>query len=609
MQLPAHSVLSKPRDVALALFAVIANLPMAVAYYQLPADRYLRSALGLLGWGLWLLLLGRMTRDVPSARMPAQGPLQIALVVLTASALAAPWWAGLPWGEAAQAAFNLAAASLVAAVTSKCVQKGMGESLFDALCGALVVVGLLNALATYVQVFAPQYCDGDWIAPGGGFLERASGNLRQANHLGTLMVWATVAVLWLGERRPKDRGAAIGLALLLIFAQVLSESRSAALAMLALPVWGLADRSLSRATKIALVLAPIAYVIFRLGLSQWAMQHGYAFGHPERFMRAGSDLAVNSRLIIWQQTLEIIRENPWTGVGFGEFHFAWMLTPFKPRPEFYDHPHNLALYLWACLGIPLGSLIILLLLKTFVSAAAHAFQIAQYAQQSRVNGPTLKPITYERPAILMVWAVALHSMLEYPLWYSYFLLPTTMMLTLGGKSNNPTAVDLSFHVSPVTRAISNVARHVSYSLCAALVIILAAWAIYDFQAVASLYDEKYTNGITAEQISRARQSKLSGHYADYEAVLAAKNPSSVMAGFHRDPHHFLQPKLLAAWSIAYAERGELDRARYLAARLAEMPSGESVEFFAPCRKELAPTDALPFQCLPPQVNLSFRDFR
>ena len=593
----------------IAGMGVVALLPMALACNQDPAPRYLRSALTLAAWGLWLVAASTLRGRQTARRTLGQMALYMAVSTLGASALIAPLWAGLPWGIALPAVMNLAAAALVITVTARCVYSGNGELLFDALCGGIVVVGLLNAAVALVQVFAPQYCDGDWIASGCEFLGRASGNLRQPNHLGTLMVWATVAVFWHGERRPKERVTAVALAASFVVVLMLTQSRSAALASMALPVWGLCDRSLSRTTRIALILSPVTYMAARYGLIEWAALHGYSFGDSERMTRPGSDLAVTHRLLIWQQTLELIRQNPWFGVGFGEFHFAWMLTPFNDRPEYFDHPHNLILYILVCMGIPIGGTIVLLLLFAFASGIIQAFGFTSERTRFTLTTVRIHKATYKRPAMIIVWAISVHSMLEYPLWYSYFLMPSAMMLALAISSHNDRSILFAGDRQKSARR-SFFPRYKLQTLSAILIIAGAVFGIYDYEKITILYSEKSIYPPTDEQLRWLRSSTLTGRYADYEAILAAKHPSQDMSAFKRDPHHLLQPGVLLAWSKAYSELGDLDRARYLAARLAELPpTGPSVEFFAPCHSPEEPFGTMPFQCTPPTRELSFRDFR
>jgi len=65
----------------------------------------------------------------------------------------------------------------------------------------------------------------------------------------------------------------------------------------------------------------------------------------------------------------------------------------------------------------------------------------------------------------------------------------------------------------------------------------------------------------------------------------------------------------AAKAKALAERGELDKARHLAARLREFRNPLSAEFFAECDKPLTAGQEKPFQCEPPQQRYDYSDFR
>ena len=94
-------------------------------------------------------------------------------------------------------------------------------------------------------MFAPHAPDGDWIALP-AIAGRATGNLRQPNHLSSLLLWSVVAAVWLGEAKALDGRIAAALAVAFVYVVVLSASRTGALGMLTLAGWGLLDRRLSR---------------------------------------------------------------------------------------------------------------------------------------------------------------------------------------------------------------------------------------------------------------------------------------------------------------------------------------------------------------------------
>jgi ABC-type Mn2+/Zn2+ transport system permease subunit len=80
-------------------------------------------------------------------------------------------------------------AALVAAVAASARRAGRGWPAFRAFAIALAVAGVASALIGLVQVFAPKLPDGDWIALA-AIVGRATGNLRQPNHLSSLLLWS-----------------------------------------------------------------------------------------------------------------------------------------------------------------------------------------------------------------------------------------------------------------------------------------------------------------------------------------------------------------------------------------------------------------------------------
>jgi hypothetical protein len=100
---------------------------------------------------------------------------------------------------------------------------------------------------------------------------------------------------------------------------------------------------------------------------------------------------------------------------------------------------------------------------------------------------------------------------------------------------------------------------------------------------------------------------LFGHHADYAKVTMAERPEEVADAFGRTVYHLLDTRLMIAWAQGLAARGDVDRARHLAARLREFNNPNAVPFFAPCDDPAV--TAKPFQCSPPQRVYSWRDFR
>ncbi|TXC67132.1 polymerase [Piscinibacter aquaticus] len=422
--LPRDGRVEPPVPWTFGFFAAAAAVaaPTLIAFNVSPSATFLNQAASMVGWGAWAMLLAAALPAAAGRALHGPGPaaLLAALLLVAAGAFAAPFWAALPWSPALPALGMIAAAMLVAALAAALQRHGLGDSAFAAFCIGLMVAGVASTLIGFVQVYLPQWADGTWIAVS-GLGDRAVGNLRQPNHQSSLLLWAMIATLWLAESGRLPRRLAPVLLLLLLAGVTLTASRTGMVGAALLALWGLVDRRLSRAARVQLWLAPLAYFAFYELYSAIAHQQAAVFGGEVQLQK--SDIS-SSRFAIWSNALSLIAAHPWVGVGFGEFNFAWSLTVFPGRPiAFFDHTHNLPLQLAAELGVPLAALIVALLLFALWRARRDSLDGAPHDMALR------------RAALAMVVMISLHSLLEYPLWYAYFLLPAAFAfgIALGGR--------------------------------------------------------------------------------------------------------------------------------------------------------------------------------
>ena len=590
----------------LSLAALLAVVPaVLLAIHLPPSATFLNQAAAVSGWGVFCVVLALQMRRAPAAAPArrANGGLRALLLGLALlMAACAMSWArhGLPSSMAWSAMGLLAAAALVAMVGAAAMTSGHGVPAFRALCSALVVAGALSVVVGVVQVFAPEWADGQWIARTS--LEgRASGNLRQPNHLSSLLLWSLVAAVWLfgsldDHRSQPARAALLVLMAAFILGLVLSGSRTGMLGVLVLAVWGALDGTLSRRSRWALCVSPLIYALCWGGLATWADLTGHVFGGAAR-LRSETDIS-SSRFGIWSDTLGLIAQHPWLGVGWGEFNLAWSLTPFPHRPvAFFDHTHNLLLQWVVELGVPLAGLVTALL-----GWALWCAWRASRTSVARAHGERV----LLRAAWMMVLLVAAHSLLEYPLWYAYFLLPAAFALGLclgagdGGKAVPP-ALQHAGHAS---------AKPVAALLAAAVLLVAGGVAaVIDYLPVSAIFEPADDAPPLADRIAAGRRSVLFSHHADYAAATTSGSPPEVLRATDGAKHFLLDTRLMMAWAAALAEVGETDRARHLAARLREFKNPASKEFFAPCDDEPAPGAEPPFQCTPPSRAFDYRDFR
>jgi hypothetical protein len=343
--------------------------------------------------------------------------------------------------------------------------------------------------------------------------------------------------------------------------------------VLLLAVWGLLDRRLSRPTRGLLLAAPLLYAVSWLGMAQWATLSQHSFGGSARL--AESDISA-SRFAIWRDTWALICMAPWAGVGFGEFNLAWTLTPFPNRPvAFFDHTHNLPLQLAAELGLPLASLVMGLLLWALWRGARQAW------------GTPADGGTARRCAVMMVLMIGVHSLLEYPLWYSYFLLPTAWLFGFALQGAAPAKAS----GSTAARAAPGLA------LAAMAVVAGAALSVLDYARVAAIFSAPPDAPPLEARIAAGQHSVFFAHHADYAEVTSGVPVHDPAHAFDRAAHYLLDTRLMIAWSHNLAERGELDAARHLAARLREFRKEDAAEFFEPCSQAAGSAAAgQPFQC-------------
>ena len=625
-----------------ALAVVALALPALLAYNVPPSATFLNQAAAVVCWGGFLMVASASVAVKTFSRTGGLAALLFSLALLGAAALTAAVRDGLPWSLSASAFLTLLAAAFVVFVGGALASTGLGDAAFRAFCIGLLVAGLASAAIGVIQVYVPQWSDSEWIARS-AIEGRAVGNLRQPNHLSSLLVWSIVAIVWLGQARAIRQGAALGMALLMLFVIVLTGSRTGAIGTLTLAAWGLLDRRMSRGLRAALVLSPVAYALLWLGATEWAHLTHHIFGGENRFSGAGD--VSSSRFGIWSNTWDLIKAHPWFGVGFGEFNFAWTLTPFPHRPvAFFDHTHNLVLQFVVELGIPLAALVLGLLGWALFDAARLAIAAGGERHATDDSAPP-----YQRAALVIVLLVAVHSMLEYPLWYSYFLLPTAFAFGLcagdkrrserstfaaegerservgtglGAPAATGTPADLGEAgddaglVAPASSDPSAIGRpsrfgnHPTRPLVLASMLMIGGGvlALYDYAKVVVIFSPPANATPLEARIAAGQRSVLFAHHADYAAA-TTEEPGRDLTPFKRAPHYLLDSRLMMAWAQALAASGDVDRARYIAARLREFHNEQAAPFFAPCNEPAKPGAELPFQCQPPQRSYTYEDFR
>ena len=550
-------------------------LAFAAGLTQTPVSSFYNVTLALAGWGGMLVLVPRqMDRDAAAGSR--------VLWIMASIAVVSCGWAVI---QGSSDGAGLAAALLVATFGIWLGRPAWHRSVQlrvavegGVVCG-LLFAALLNVSVSLLQYFTPTLADGTWIAkpttPG-----RAFGNLRQPNHLASLMLLGLCVLPWVVSEA-RRRWAWVAMAALTL-GVALSSSRTGMLGLVGLALWAVIDRGLPGWARRLFWAAPVVAVGWWLGLGAWADVSGTAYFGEAR-LESGGDLS-SSRFAIWSNTLALIAAHPWTGVGWGNFNAAWTFTPFPDRPvAFFDHSHNLVLQLMVELGVP-AALALLGALAWLLWRARAALSLPGEAGLAA------------RAALMMLAVLGWHSLLEYPLWYAYFLLPAAfalgLFLGLGAAPSRPAVPAPAW-----TRWL--------FPLAGGLMVAGSLHAMVDYQRVVQIFKPSGEAGRAslAERIRIGQGSHWFAVHADYAAVTTAPRPSEVFEQFERPLRHLIDARLMIAYAKALHERGEDDRALYVVHRLREFRHRLGRDFLAVCEQPDPPH----FPCGPQPQGLTWRD--
>lgn len=591
----------------LAFLAVAA--PTLLAANDPPSVTFYNQVLSVFGWGLWMAALLRLQGGLP-VRVPEGSKAWWALTLVLVICGAGAWWSSavnhLPVGLALMAS-GMAAAAWVAMSTAWRSSHRLGAvDTLDVMAEALALTGAAGLALGFLQVFVPSWTDGLIIAET-STAGRAVGNLRQPNHLSTLLIWATCGAVWLGRRRQWALPLAALAVVMFMGGVVWTASRTGMLGTLLLTLWAVRDRHMPTRLRWVVGAAPLIYAAWWLGMDWWAhvgKDHAFAAGAR---LNDGSDIS-SSRFKIWSDTLTLIQAQPWTGVGWGQFNLAWTFTELPNRPvAFFDHTHNVILQ-WAVeLGVPMA-----LALTAFTTWAVGVlwFPWRRLGEQpGDAEGPEGLRLGVVAVTATMVTMAGLHSLLEYPLWYSYFLLPLAFVWGVGLAARAGAAL---FRPEACTRAMeASTQPHASWThaVPALVVAVGALWCAIDYQWAANVYAPRPGAGPLDDRITSGQQRLWFGYQADYAKVTGPDDdePSEPPAAFTRTLHNLVDSRLMIAYARSLAEHGELDKARYIVARLREFNSRQGREFLAQCDKPLAQGAEKPFQCEPAKRRYTWRE--
>lgn len=343
------------------------------------------------------------------------------------------------------------------------------QRTYTLLAWTLLVSAFLSGVLALVQTF-DVWESFSWInrMPQ---LRRPGGNLGQPNQLATLLLMGLASLLFLLEEEKMSRVVSTLLAMSLLVGLAATESRTGILSFFVLTLWWILKRK-----TIDFKLSPWTVMLagtgFLLLFWRWPVLMDEILQSGD--IEAKVNTSLGGRWLVWPQLIEGVWQRPWLGWGFGQVstvHNAVADSYASSEP--FTYAHNILLDFALGVGIPL----------TVLFGVMSMVWLWRRLKSARSLVPWY--------CLAMILPVAIHSMLEFPFAYAYFLLPVMFSLgALDGLAGIQPAIRLG--VKPVAAMLL-------------VITVIMAWSALEYVSI----EEDF-------RIVRFEALKLGSTPSDYE---------------------------------------------------------------------------------------------
>lgn len=281
------------------------------------------------------------------------------------------------------------------------------KKLSYTLASIFIAAGLISVVAQMVQLLNLNWYP--YVMPLTHDKNlRPFGNLAQPNLLSLLMCFSIASCWYLYVMRQIKASTAVGFVLFLLIGLTLAQSRICwiILPMLIVLCWH-QPPDCPKVSKLVLIVLLLLFIALVIGTPELMKSLGIVLDTAEQ--RAGQ---TSVRLVLWEQAWTISLLHPWFGSGWFQFGAQQaMLSALFPPTEYSDYAHNIVLDLAAEIGWPITILLF--------SAAAYWFYHSVIRRWKTLE---------VRYMSLLLLAILVHSLVEFPLWFAYMLMPFGVMV-------------------------------------------------------------------------------------------------------------------------------------------------------------------------------------
>jgi O-antigen ligase len=401
------------------VLAASCSVPFLVALHTYPIPTFYSEFATALCWitvavGV-LALTWRGDRVVPMVMLAPFGLVVVLLIQLVAQPPLNPF-------------FSFAGSVYLLAATGAC---GLGArcrsvpGALEAIAIAVIIGGLATFTVEILQLLRlPGLPDQLFSMAPQGAGRRMWGNLNQPNHVASYLAFGLAATLFLAQTRRQWRIPLLVMTLALLVGMALTVSRTSWLLVIVVGIlagWVRASNGFGMRRWVH-ACAPLILLALAYQICDSLVAYGNQRWHWDLPVSLAGRVqeGVGLRPLLWRHAWHMFLAHPWLGGGWGDY--AWnqyVQTDVLGHVEMSMNAHNIILDLLAKVGL-IG----------LVAVALPFLGFIRLMWRRRIT-PGLA-FAY---AIVLILAV--HSMLEYPLHYLYFLLPFAFALGYADERNLP----------------------------------------------------------------------------------------------------------------------------------------------------------------------------
>ena len=313
------------------------------------------------------------------------------------------------------------------------------ERVFSIFSLVVLVVGLISSVIAICQWLNIHGYFSPWMYTFKG--NRPYANLAQPNNLATLLTVALLACLYFYEKKWLKNIYLVPYALILMFSIALTQSRTSWVVCLFILIY-LGVKQFNRNKRFGFLKLLGWVVVFALMIVNLPFIHQFIadlFGLKMVETASVVERASSGylRLDMWQQQSIAKLQKTIRKKGWNQTDLAQMAAfDTHPSHEWYKSAHNIIFDLLIWNGAIIGGLIVVYL-------TAWLFWLNKGVKD-----------TVSIIATLMVCAILIHGLLEFPLHYAYFLLPTGFLLgVIQAQYKNLPAIQVSSKITSVIAII------------------------------------------------------------------------------------------------------------------------------------------------------------